>query len=119
MSSRSNSVRVLISLGLVVLLAACAGPASGLAATSAAAIRPSASAVSADIPVPALPSVPVDWSLTPVSRGNPGAEARAALDLCVRPEDSGAVAGMALLPSARDVKKYMFTNGKEPELQDD
>jgi hypothetical protein len=63
--------------------------------------------------------LPVDPALTPVSRSNPGPEAKAALELCVRPDELALVVGMALLPSAREVGRYMLSNGKEPELQDD
>ena len=65
----------------------------------------------------ALPKVPVDPALAAVSRSSPEADARTALKLCVREGD--VVAGMAHLASARDVHKYMLTNGREPELQVD
>ena len=41
-----------------------------------------------------------------------------ALDQCVRAEDRGKIVGMAQLP-ARDVHRFTYTNGNEPELQTD
>jgi hypothetical protein len=95
-------------VGVVVLaglLAGCYRPAAGT-----------------DVPTgeaPDLPAVPVDSTLAAVSRSNPGPDAKAALDLCGASDQLELVAGMALVPRARDVGKYMPTNGKEPELQSD
>ena len=60
--------------------------------------------------------LPVDPSLTPLSRSHIDADAQAAFDFCVRPSPSQVVGG-ARLTSANDVAKYMATNGNEPELQ--
>jgi hypothetical protein len=40
------------------------------------------------------------------------------LDQCVRAEDRDKILGMAQLP-ARDVHRFSYTNGNEPELQTD
>lgn len=108
------TVRPLVAL-VAILLAACGAP-SGSTASSAASSTPSAATAAG---APLLPEVPVDTTLTPVSRSAPSPEAKAAMDLCLRAGELAAVAGMARLASARDVKNYMLTNGNEPELQAD
>ena len=75
----------------------------------------SSSAISAEL---GMPNVPVDTSLEPISRSTPSQAAAAALALCVREGEIHLVSGMAQLP-AREVHRFMLTNGKEPELQDD
>jgi hypothetical protein len=65
-----------------------------------------------------LPSVPVDTSLDAVSRSNPSAGAKEAMDLCVGPENLDQVVGMAQLPG-NQVHRFTLTNGREPELQSD
>jgi hypothetical protein len=68
-------------------------------------------------PAMGLPEgLPIDQTLEPVSRSRPTREAKAVLDMCVPSGDLDAVAGMALLP-ARDVHRYMLSNGNEPELR--
>ncbi|HYK95597.1 MAG TPA: hypothetical protein VE011_07025 [Candidatus Dormibacteraeota bacterium] len=64
-------------------------------------------------------SLPVDASLVPLSRSHLAPDAEAALNLCIVPTSEGQIVGGALLASARDVAKYMPTNGNEPELQSD
>jgi hypothetical protein len=61
--------------------------------------------------------LPVDPSITPISRSNPGADAKAALDLCGWRIDQ--VAAMGLVPSARDVYKYTPLRANDPERQTD
>lgn len=112
-----------VALFAVAGLGACAGPAPGqgdadvvvpAAETQAGTLQQNA------VPeVPTLPAVPVDASLVAVSRSTPSAEAEEALNLCVRPQDYAAVAGMARLANGGEVKKYMLTNGAEPELEVD
>jgi hypothetical protein len=83
---------------------------SGGSAAPAALAVPSSSAVSG------LPrGLPVDPTLGPVSRSGPTPAEKAVLDACVRPSDIYAVVGMAQLP-AREVHRFMLTNGNEPEL---
>ena len=111
---------VFTAIGLAATMAACAGGPVGQGGqplTPAATVPTAGQA--APSAAPDLPNVPVDASLTAVSRSNPGRDAQAVIDLCVRPGDLDAIAGMAQLPSAQDVKKYMLTNGHEPELKDD
>jgi hypothetical protein len=62
--------------------------------------------------------LPVDSSLAAVSLSNPSPEASAALSRCVRRSDWDKIAGMAQLP-ARDLHRFTYTNGHEPELQTD
>lgn len=106
---------VMVCVSIAIAVAGCRF--SGLGAGSTA-LPVASSPASGQTPVP-LPAVPVDQSLVAVSRSAPNAAAKAALDLCVRPDDMPRVVGMALLASARDVRKYMLTNGNEPELQED
>ncbi len=108
---RSRLVGILMS----TLLAGCAAPAGASIETTGP--NPSAESVATVLPAPPLRVLPVDPNLSAVSLANPSAEAKAAMDLCVRAGDT--VAGMAYLDSARDVRKYMLTNGNEPELQTD
>ena len=98
---------------LLVTLASCYSPVSPGAGPSA---EPT---VLSEIAAPELPDVPVDGALMPVSRSKPSPDAKAVLDLCLRPGEISLVVGMARLASARDVGKYMLTGGKEPELNDD
>lgn len=100
--------------GLAVVVASCVAPA----AAQDPSVNPEAT-LSAAAAEPELPVAPVDPDLTPVSLSHLSVAAKAAFDLCVLPDQAPAVVGMALLPSARDVRKYMLTNGNEPELQDD
>jgi hypothetical protein len=62
-------------------------------------------------------SLPIDGRLVPLSLSALAARDEAALDLCVRRENRSQIAGAAWLSSARDVGRYMPTNGNEPELQ--
>lgn len=104
---------VVAMLGLAVVVSSCYAPGGAEAPGSSAGSDP------AGLAVPDLPEVPVDIALSAVSRSNPSVAAKAALDLCVRPGEMSLVVGMALLPSARDVGKYMLSSGRDPELQDD
>lgn len=113
--------RMLVGLLVSITTAACGG-----AGTSVPGAAPSGHAAT---PV----ALPVDSSLTPVSRSSPSSQAARAFDLCGVADlrDSAAsapssaiadfsqVAGMALVPSARDVGKYMPTYGSEAELKTD
>jgi len=103
---------------LALVAAGCTMPAGAVAPTGASAGPSSSSgAAAASGTAPDMPAAPVDSSLAPVSMSNPPADAKTALDACVRPGDT--VAGMARLASARDAHKYMLSNGREPELQAD
>lgn len=111
MTQRLLLPATLCVFALALLFAASVAAGAGDAVTSASS-TPAAGGV---VGAPPLPDVPLDTNLVPVSRSNPSPEAKTALELCVRPGDE--VAGMARLASARDVQKYMLTNGREPELQ--
>lgn len=61
---------------------------------------------------------PIDTTLTPVSASSPGPDAARVLDFCqVSQNDRGNVAGIAKLPHATDVYRYVDLSGKEPGLQ--
>jgi hypothetical protein len=60
--------------------------------------------------------LPIDKSLTAVSPDDPAVAV--ALDLCVRADQRSLVVGMARMP-AREVHRFMLSNGKEPELATD
>ena len=80
---------------------------------ASATVAPTSSAVTG------LPAgLPVDQTLEAVSRSDPTPAAKAALDACVRAGEIDSVVGMAQLP-AREVHRFMLTNGNEPELDVD
>ena len=104
--------RALVVMLAALTIEACSaspGVASGPAEPATA--RPAQPALG-------MPDVPVDPTLKAVSRTNPPADAKEALNLCVREGELDNVVGMAQLP-ARDVHRFSLTNGKEPELQTD
>ncbi len=108
----------IIGLALMLMaLAACAVNPP----TPEASVRASAAVVTTDVPLvtprTGFRGLPVDTTLTPVSLGNPPNDAERAMALCVRGLEDR-VAGMAKLP-AREVHRFMLTNGNEPELQTD
>jgi hypothetical protein len=72
-------------------------------------------------PVRPLPSAPIDPAIEPVSRTEPGAGAAAALKACGigRLPRLDQIAGMGLVPRARDVPRYARMFGTEPELRTD
>lgn len=103
----------LLVICMALISAACgssAGAPLGSVETSAA---PS---TGAKLSFPA--DLPVDPSLTPVSRSSPTLDAKAAIALCLGDSSLDQVAGMAQLPG-NEVRRFMFTNGKEPSLQTD
>jgi hypothetical protein len=109
-------------LAAVVFVGGCVAPVAGRPASSeASSAGPDAPAsLAAETPPPsgtAAPSRPVDPSLTPISRSNPGPEAQAVLELCGL--DPTLVSGMAKVSKARDLPKYVRLTGKEPEIQVD
>jgi hypothetical protein len=116
----------LIGIGIALFAAGCGGTPGALseatptpkasAVMSEATRSPGQSFVTSDFTHP--PGLPVDLSLTPVSRSQPGDEAAAVLARCLADGNLDAVAGMAQLPGNR-VREFMLTNGKEPELQSD
>src|SRR6267142_1668604 len=74
----------------------------------------------APLPTSGTPAgLPVDTTLEAVSASAPSAEAKAALDLCGVDAARGQVAGMALVPSSKEVGKYAPMYGTEPELKTD
>lgn len=72
-------------------------------------------------PVRPLPSAPIDETITPVSKSNPGPAAAAALKACGvdRPSRLSSIAGMGLVDHARDVPRYARMFGTEPQLNTD
>ena len=74
-----------------------------------------------DMPLATLTIAPVDPAIAPVSRSDPGSEAREALEKCGVRDAKGldAVAGMGLVPKARDAVKYTRLFGTEPEINVD
>ena len=105
--------RLLLACVVVPLtLSGCSHPGAATRLATAAGL---ASPVSPEL---GMPDVPVDSSLTPISRSAPAKAASAALNLCVREGEMDLVSGMAELP-ASEVHRFMLTNGKEPELQGD
>jgi hypothetical protein len=72
------------------------------------------------LPAAAPTAYSVEAEIAPVSRSNPSPEAAEVLDLCdVGRIGADKVAGMGLVPSARDVVKYVPLYGTEPELKTD
>jgi hypothetical protein len=102
-------VRVAI-LG-AVLVAGCTAPGGVAPASGPASTASQPQAVSEG-----MPDVPVDSTLQAVSKSAPSGDAAKAMELCLREGELDQVTGMAQLP-ARDVHRFMLTNGKEPELQ--
>lgn len=62
---------------------------------------------------------PVDGRLVPVSLTRLSPDAKEALKLCVRDDEMDLVAGMAEVPSARDVPRYGWFFGNPPEFDTD
>lgn len=104
---------------LVFLLGACT--ATPLATPSSApteAVTPQPTAIVADLDGGAVgyAGLPIDTSLTPISKSSPTKEARDALDQCWGFDDDH-IAAAALISSATDAYKYAPFMGVEPELQ--
>jgi hypothetical protein len=105
-----------VTLVIALVVSACAVPV-----TQAAPDAPSRPGASTS-PLPGLvgPKIeapPVDASLVPVSRSDPGPEAAAVLALCEAAGfDPSGIGGMAMLPSARDLPTYVRLTGQEPEI---
>ena len=105
------------------------GVAEGDAPVSGPAARPCASAAESfgaaaatggPTPTPSRSSAPVGPSIEPVSASHPTPEAEIALEACgARDFGLDKVAGMGLVPRARDVPKYTTLVGVEPEIQTD
>lgn len=112
-------------LAAVVFVGGCVAPVAGRPASSeASSAGPDAPAsLATETPPPSgtpAPSRPVDPSLTPISRSNPGPEAQAVLELCgAAGFDLAGISGMAKVQRARDLPKYVRLTGKEPEIQVD
>lgn len=102
-----------------LVVAACYGGGGFAPGASPEASSPAELASPGVIEAPALPALPVDSSLAPISRSAPGADAARVLDLCVPGGDLSLVAGAAQLSTTHDVGKYLPTYGTEPELQAD
>lgn len=90
--------------------ATSAVPSTGPTTTADA--TPIAEALVTGLPI----DLPIDQTLIGVSRSNPAPAAQSAMDACLRSGEIDAVIGMAQLP-AREVRRFMLTNGNEPELQ--
>lgn len=98
------------SLGvLVVVFAVVACSAPGAPSGDS---RPSSGA-----PPNAAVDRPVDETLEAVSASAPTVEAKAAMELCNVDPAGGTISGMALVPSGKDVAKYVPMQGTEPELK--
>ncbi|HWP62151.1 MAG TPA: hypothetical protein VNO86_01625 [Candidatus Binatia bacterium] len=111
-----------VVLAAIIFAGGCVAPGAGRPASSeVGGAGPDAPASLATETPPRTetpaPSRPVDSSLTPVSRSNPSPEAQAAIELCGL--DPTFVSGMAKVPKARDLPKYVRLTGKEPEIQVD
>lgn len=91
--------------------------------TAAAQSTPSTAPASTAAPkeVVAAPAAdpPIDTSLRAISLSSMADDAKEAFAQCVGDGDEKLVAGMALLPSAREVPRYGWWFGKPPELQTD
>ena len=109
--------RSLVLVFIVTVASGCTAPAGALVSTDASSAPSNSPGATGTWVAPALPAAPVDPGLAAVSKSSPTADAKAALDACVRPGDTAV--GMARLASARDAHKYMLSNGREPELQAD
>lgn len=112
----------LVVLAAMIFVGGCVASGTGrLALPEASSTGPNAPTVLAtETPPPSgtpAPSRPIDPSLTPVSRSNPGPEAQVVLELCGL--DPTLVSAMAKVSKARDLPEYVRLTGKEPEIQVD
>lgn len=119
----SHRVRrlILIPLVTVVVAGGCTVVGQPSATGSASTAGASAAARSdgpSSSPITATPTatLPVDPSLSPVSRTSPAAEALIALDASGWGDRMAEVAGMALVPSGIVARVYAPLSGNEPEL---
>ena len=112
-------MKSLLPLGVfALLLAGCAssgaspsGPSLGLASLPGAGGEPAPTAP---------PAAPVDTTIPPVSRANPGADAQQALDACgVAQYGLDHVASMGLVTHARDADQYARLSPQAPLLDSD
>jgi len=104
--------------GATLVAAACVTPEARVPPTPLPApTSPPMEATTSAGPVVVQPlSAPIDASLAPVARSNPGPEAQAAIDACNL--DPARITGMAKVADARDLPKYVRLTGREPELRE-
>lgn len=118
MIARTRSLILVAST--ILIAAACATLEPGAPATRGPTrASPDVQAAASDAPggvAQQPPAAPVDTTLTPVSRSNPGPEAQAAIDACNL--DPTRISGMAKLGDAAELPQYVRLTGKEPELRE-
>jgi hypothetical protein len=118
------NTRALIRLSLVVFAAGACTTTVGSTSAPVSTVTTVSPTASQSAPGPTdLPgaSAPVDKTIQPVSISSPTAEAAGVLKACglTTADRQALVAGMGLVPHARDVSRYIRAFGTEPELQSD
>ena len=114
------NTRALCAVGLVVVSGGACTTLAG-ATPAPTNVAPTASLATSRETDRALVSVPVDMAIQPVSISSPTADAASVLKSCglTTTDRQALVAGMGLVPHAKDVPKYIRAFGTEPELQSD
>jgi hypothetical protein len=121
--------RSLLAGIVAVLVAACTVSASPTPSADPSPSPDGVAPAEPSAPPPAASPTPstvrtVDPTIEPVSASAPSPDARKVMELCLALKLSGEVdvehvAGMGLIPHARDAVRYVPLTGREPELETD
>lgn len=119
-TSRSRWSRIAFGCLVATALAGCSVASEQQPTTATDRAQVGQDAPIATAPLRGFMGRPVDSTIAAVSATQPTADAAEVLELCqVGEPQLKDVAGMGLVPSAREIPKYVRLVGVEPELQTD